>query len=160
MMNGNKDFAPFRKLGATGIGVWLIKHVVSPLDRFLYRLTGGRWFTTGRPLGPVLLLTTRGRKTGKVRTTPVFYLREGDRIVLCNANPGFEHPNPWTLNLLANPLAVVQIGYQTAAYNARLAGEEETGHYWPQLVAIWPAYQTYYERSGKRSVFILEPVDR
>ena len=150
--------AKARRFGATPAGVWFIKHIVSPLDRWLYRLSGGRFLTTGRPLGPILLLTTVGRKTGKEHTTPVFYLRDGERLVLCNVNPGFERPNPWTLNLRANPLTRVQIGRERRIYRARQATEDELESYWPRLVEIWPAYQAHFEKSGERSVFILEPL--
>ncbi|HEV2235055.1 MAG TPA: nitroreductase/quinone reductase family protein [Ktedonobacterales bacterium] len=147
-----------RRLGGTSLGVWAIKHVFSPLDRRLYRWTGGRRLALGRSLAPRLLLTTRGQRTGLERTIPVFYLRDGDWLVVCNVNPGFEHANPWTLNLRANPLARVQIGSTSGTYHARAATEEEVARYWPQLVRIWPAYQTHYGRSGQRSIFILEPV--
>ena len=118
--------------------------------------TGGRRVSTGRPLGPILLLTTTGRRTGKERTNPAFYLRDGERLVICNANPGFERPNPWTLNLRANPLARVQIGQEISTYRAREATDEEVERYWPCLVKMWPAYQTFYDRSGQRSIFVLE----
>ena len=71
-----------RALGGGRLGVWAIKHVVSPLDRRLYVNSGGRLLSTGRPLAPVLLLSTVGRRTGRIRTTPVFYLREGERLIL------------------------------------------------------------------------------
>lgn len=148
--------AILRRLGATRIGVWVIKHVVSPLDRWLYQRTGGRRVALGKPLGPLLLLTTTGRRTGKEHTTPVYYLRDGTQLVLCNVNPGFEHPNPWTLNLRANPLARVQIGSEQSIYQAREASQAEIDHYWPQLVQIWPAYQKLFERSEQRVVFLLE----
>ncbi len=133
-------------------------HFVSPLDRWLYRRTGGQRVSTGRPLGPLLLLTTTGRRTGMERTTPVFYLRDGDRLVVCNVNPGFERPNPWTLNLRANPVARVQVGPVSGVYQAREASEAEVERYWPDLVKVWPAYQTHYDRSGQRLVFLLEPI--
>ena len=57
-----------RSLGATRAGVWVIKHIVSPLDRRLYGLTNGRFLSSGRPLAPTLLLTTTGRKSGQPRT--------------------------------------------------------------------------------------------
>jgi F420H(2)-dependent quinone reductase len=147
-----------RRFGATQLGVWVIKHVVSPLDSWLYQRTGGRRVALGTPLGPLLLLTTTGRRTGRDRTTPVFYLRDGDRLVVCNVNPGFERPNPWTLNLRANPVARVQIGPVSGVYQAREASEAEVERYWPDLVKVWPAYQTHYDRSGQRLVFLLEPI--
>jgi deazaflavin-dependent oxidoreductase (nitroreductase family) len=145
-----------RRWGGTRAGVWAIKHVVAPLDRWLYRRTGGRLLASGRPLGPVLLLTTRGRRTGRARTTPVYYLRDEERLVVCNVNPGFERPNPWTLNLRADPNARVQVGRAVGAYRAREATVEEVARYWPALVRLWPAYQTHYARSGRRVNFVLE----
>jgi deazaflavin-dependent oxidoreductase (nitroreductase family) len=144
------------RIGSTRLGVWLIKHLVSPTQRWLYRATGGKGFTTKASGRDVLLLTTRGRRTGKERTTPVFYLRDGDRVVICNVNPGFERPNPWVLNLRAHPVARLQIGPDTAEYRAREATEAEVGLYWPQLIRIWPAYQAHFEKSHQRAVFVLE----
>jgi deazaflavin-dependent oxidoreductase (nitroreductase family) len=146
-----------RRLGGTIVGVWVIKHLLSPLDRRLYRWTSGRRIALGRPLAPRLLLTTIGRRTGQERTVPIFYLRDGERLIVCNVNPGFEHPNPWTLNLRAHPVARVQVGSAHGTYQAREATEAEVEWYWPRLVRIWPAYQTHFDRSGQRSVFIMEP---
>lgn len=147
-----------RRVGATRAGVLLIKHVVSPLDRWLYRRSNGRFTISGRPLAQTLLLTTTGRKTGKQRTIPVFYLRDGDHVVLCNVNPGFERPNPWTLNLRANRRVELQIGSDRGAYLARDARPDEVEAYWPRLVQMWPAYQRHFDRSGQRSIFILNRI--
>ena len=135
----------------------MIKHLISPRHRRIYRLTGGRLLSTGRSIGPILLLTTTGRRTGKEHTTPLFYLRDDERLIICNVNPGFERPNPWTLNLRAHPLVRVQIGREVRIYLAREATEEKLGRYWPRLVEIWPAYQTHYDRRGQRILFVLEP---
>jgi deazaflavin-dependent oxidoreductase (nitroreductase family) len=89
-----------------GGGVLAIGRLISPAQRRLYRSTGGRLSLTGR--APVLLLTTTGRRTGIERTVPLLYLRDGDRLVVCNVNPGFERTNPWVLNLRAHPRARVQ----------------------------------------------------
>jgi deazaflavin-dependent oxidoreductase (nitroreductase family) len=144
-----------QRLGGTRVGVLAIGRVVSPLQRELYRRTGGRLSLTGR--APVLLLTTTGRRTGKARTVPLLYIRDGDRLVICNVNPGFERPNPWILNLRAEPHARVQIGHRTTSVRARSASEHELDRYWPQLTKMWPAYQAFYDKGGKRSVFVLEP---
>ncbi len=144
-----------QRLGGTRVGVLAIGWVVSPLQRQLYRRTGGRFSLTGR--APVLLLTTTGRRTGKARTVPLLYLRNGDRVVICNVNPGFERPNPWVLNLRAQPRAQVQIGRDIITVRARPVSGDELDRYWPRLAKLWPAYQTFYDGGGKRSVFVLEP---
>lgn len=144
------------RMGSTRLGVWAIKHIVSPLQRWMYRLSAGKFFREGPKNRPVLLLTTRGRRTGKERTTPVFYLRDGGRLVICNVNPGFERTNPWVLNLRANPRATVQVGPDIGIYCAREVSEDEIVRYWPGLVRIWPAYQEHYSKSGQRALFVLE----
>ena len=59
----------------------MIKHLIAPVDRWLYQVTGGRVLSTALRDGPVLLLTTTGRRTGKLHTTPVFFLRDAERLV-------------------------------------------------------------------------------
>jgi hypothetical protein len=78
-------------------------------------------------------------------------------VVICNVNPGFERPNPRILNLRAQPRAEVQIGRNTMMVRARAAAGYELDRYWPRLVMLRPAYQTFYDRGGQRSVFVLEP---
>jgi len=80
--------------------------------------------------------------------------------IICNVNPGFERPSPWTLNIRANKTVKTQIGSQKEIYSAREATAQEVEVYWPQLVAIWPAYQRHFDKSGQRSIFILEPPGR
>jgi deazaflavin-dependent oxidoreductase (nitroreductase family) len=145
--------------GSTLFGVWTIKHLFSPLQVWVYHSTGGRFFTKIGPDRNVLLLTTKGRLTGKDRTTPVFYLRDGESIIICNVNPGFEHTNPWVVNLRANPLAQLQIGRETGRYQAREATETEIEKFWPRLTALWPAYDVHYQRGGRRTVFVLDLVE-
>jgi F420H(2)-dependent quinone reductase len=147
-----------RRVGNTRVGVLVIGRVFSPLQRRLYRLTGGRISLTGG--APVLLMTTTGRRSGLPRTVPLLYVRDGDRLVICNVNPGFERPNPWTLNLRAQPRAQVQVGAETFSVTSHEATGDELESYWPQLTQIWPAYETFYKNGGKRSVFILEPSPR
>jgi F420H(2)-dependent quinone reductase len=73
-------------------------------------------------------------------------------------NPtGFERPNPWVLNLRALPRARAQIGRDTIMVRAQPVSGDELDRYWPRLAKLWPAYQTFYDRGGKRSVFVLEP---
>ena len=134
----------------------MTKHVVSKIDRALYRATGGR-LTAAGPALPTLLLTTVGRKTGKPRTVPVFYFRDGGKLVVASENSGLTARSSWPQNLRVNPVARVQIGGTQGAYCARQATEEEIERYWSRFLEIWPATQTYYQRSGERWVFVLDP---
>ncbi len=139
------------RLGASRLGVWSIKHLVAPLHRFWYRVTGFGGAS-------ILLLTTTGRRTGKPRTTPVFFVRAGDGYVICNVRPEGERVNPWVLNLRADGRASIQVGSQVIRCEARELGDAELQSHWPQLVALWPAYQKHFERSGQRAVFELSPL--
>ena len=140
------------------MGVLAIGRVVSPLQRQLYRMTDGRFSLTGA--APVLLLTTIGRRTGRGRTVPLLYLRDGGRLVVCNVNPGFERTNPWVLNLRAQPDARVQIRREVFDVVGREASPAELKRFWPRLTTMWPAYQTFYDQGGKRSVFVLDRMPR
>ncbi len=143
--------------GASPLAVWAIKHVVAPVHRWVYRRTGGRMFRCGGLNRNILLLTTTGRKTGRSRTTPVFFLRDSDRLVVCNVKPDSERTNPWVLNLRANPTATVQVGSDVITCEACELHGPELDRYWPQLVELWPAYRDHYRRSGERAIFMLEP---
>ena len=134
---------------------WLVKHVVSPIDRVSFRLTGGRLrLSLGRP---VLLLTTTGRRTGKVRSTPMFYLRDGADLVVCNVRPPGERTNPWPLNLDHQPAVEVVVEGRRRRVTARRATPEEIDRLWPQLVRVWPLYADYYRDTEERHIFVLSP---
>ena len=85
-------------LGASPLAVWAIKHLMAPVHRRVYRRTGGRLFPLGSVNRNILLLTPTGRKTGRSRTTPEFFLRDSARLVVCSVTPGSERTNPWVLN--------------------------------------------------------------
>lgn len=134
----------------------MIGCVVSPAQRWAYRVSRGRWSITGS--APVLLLTTTGRRTGRPRTVPAFYLTDGPgRVVLCNVRPPGERVNPWVLNVRADPRVTLELGGRCSSGRARPATDAELEGYWPSLVGIWPAYQTFADAGGTRSVFVVEP---
>jgi deazaflavin-dependent oxidoreductase (nitroreductase family) len=135
----------------------MVKHGLSKFDRAVYRASGGRVSASGSSL-PTMLLTTTGRKSGKARTVPVYYVRDGVNLVAACENFGLDSPSSWPKNLLANPAARIQIGGSEREYRARLASPEETARYMPGLVDIWPAHETYRKRTGKQYVFVFEPI--
>jgi deazaflavin-dependent oxidoreductase (nitroreductase family) len=112
-----------------------------------YRATGGRF--VGRPGAPSLLLTTTGRKTGRPRTTALFYLPDGDRQVLVASYAGDRRHPQWYLNLVAHPEVTVQIGTDTHAAHAAVITGPERDSLWPRAVANWPGYATYQARTSR-----------
>lgn len=138
-------------LGATGL------RLVGRLNVPLYRLSrgqiGGR---VGR--GPVLLLTTTGRKSGQPRTAPVLYLADEERYVVINTNAGNAKTPAWSLNLRADPDAEVEIGRKRIKVRARLAEGEERAGLWRRHMEQYSGWD-YYESKLDREigVFVLEP---
>jgi deazaflavin-dependent oxidoreductase (nitroreductase family) len=142
------------RIGATAAGVWAIGHVVSPLQRRLLVATRGRISLTGKL--PVLLLTATGRRSGRRRTIPLIFLRDGDDLVVCNVRPPSERPNPWPLNVRANPNVSVRIAGVTEQRVAREARGQEAEKYWPLLVDTWPAYERFFADTHERAIFVLQ----
>lgn len=138
----------------TRAGTWAIGRIVSPMQRRLLVATRGRVSLTGRR--PVLLLTTTGRRSGRPRTVPLFFLRDGDDLVVCNVRPPFERPNPWPLNVRANPNVSVRTGGATEQRVAREARDQEVAKYWPALVKMWPAYERFFADTHERAIFVLQ----
>ncbi len=108
---------------------------------------------------PTMLLTTTGRRTGKERTVPLNYVRDGSNVIAVCENFGLDTASSWPYNLLADPKARLEIKGIAADYLARPATEEEVDRNMPKLIAMWPAHDTYVKRSGTRKVFVFEPVN-
>jgi len=128
------------------------------LHASLFRATAGR--VGGRLVGcPVLLLNAAGRKTGLRRTTPLLYLRDGDRYVTVASNGGTrEHP-AWWLNLKAHPDATVEVAGRKVRVRAQEADPEERARLWPRLVEIYPSYEDYQRKTDREiPVVVLHPV--
>lgn len=106
---------------------------------------------------PTLLLTIRGRKSGKWRRTALIYGRDGDNyIVVASYGGAPKHPT-WYLNLRANPEVHVQVGAEKFRARARTAREDEKPRLWQTMTAIWPAYNDYQARTERKiPVVVLE----
>ena len=107
---------------------------------------------------PVLLLTTRGRRSGKARTTPLTFFRDGTDLVVIASNGGADRPPDWWLNLQQDPRAVVQIGTDELTVEARTASPEERERLWVGITATYPGYAAYQRKTTRRiPVLILTP---
>ena len=104
-----------------------------------------------------LLLTVRGRKSGKPYRTALIYGRDGDNhIIVASKGGAQEHPE-WYRNLVANPEVEVQVLGDRFTARARTANAEERPKLWALMASIWPAYNDYQKKTGRQiPVVILE----
>jgi deazaflavin-dependent oxidoreductase (nitroreductase family) len=132
--------------------------VMSRLNTWAYRLTGGRLGGTFLRGAPVMLLTVVGRKSGRELTVPLLYLRDGERVITVASKGGMDHHPLWYLNLVANPDVDVQIGTDVRPMRAHTADDAERVHYWPKLVAMYRDYADYQARTARKiPVVVLVP---
>jgi deazaflavin-dependent oxidoreductase (nitroreductase family) len=102
----------------------------------------------------VVLLTTRGRRSGKRRTTPLLAYPDEGRLVLVASFGGSDRDPHWLRNLRADP----QVEVDGRAYRARLASDEERERLWPRVVERYPGYARYQARTSRLiPLVVLEP---
>jgi deazaflavin-dependent oxidoreductase (nitroreductase family) len=121
---------------------------LSTVHSAAYRLTKGR---IGRRLvnNDMLLLTTRGRRSGRPHTVPLLYLRDGDNFVVIASWGGRpDHPQ-WYVNLEANPKASVQVRAKTWNVTAIPMDEPERKQWWPKIVEAYDGYAAYQSRTSR-----------
>lgn len=130
----------------------------------VYRLTRGRVGGTWRvgaawrsPV-PICLVEHRGRRTGQLRTSPLVYLRDGDRVVVVASQAGRPQHPLWYRNLQADPDVTVQIRGDRRAMRAHTASAEERAVLWPRLVALYSDYDSYQSWTEREiPVVVLAP---
>ena len=157
---GSSDSALARtvaRFGSTSLGSWTIRTLM-PLDRRLLVRSNGRLTMLG-PIGaPVMLLETRGRKSGQTRVNPLLFARDGDSVIVVGSNFGQQHHPAWTGNLLAEPRAVVVVGGKRIPVTARLLEGEESEAAYRKMVEIADTYASYRGRTDRQiRVFRLTP---
>ena len=129
---------------------WVAKHVRGYVDSD--GKSGHRWHGVD-----TLLLTTRGRSTGKLRRTALIYGRDRGRFVVVASNGGSKpHPN-WYQNLVADSHVFVQVAEDRFEALARTATARQRPRLWDQMVIIWPDYEKYQTKTEREiPVVILE----
>ncbi|MFF2396619.1 nitroreductase family deazaflavin-dependent oxidoreductase [Nocardia sp. NPDC055165] len=107
---------------------------------------------------PVILLTTKGAKTGKLRKTPLMRVEhDGEYAVV--ASLGGAPKNPvWYHNIKADPHVELRDGTTTKDYTARELAGDERAQWWERAVAVWPDYDEYTKKTDRViPVFVLTP---
>jgi len=120
-----------KRLGGLGVG--------------LYRLTGGR---IARKVD-VLILTTRGRRTGKTRTVLLQFFRDGANMVIVAANSGRSSRPGWFYNLKATPTVRVQVKDRILQVRAQELTTDEAPAFWPRILRVAPTYARYQQATSR-----------
>jgi F420H(2)-dependent quinone reductase len=118
----------------------------------LYESSGGTKGTTLRDTGlPVVIVTTRGNKTGKVRKTPLMRVEhDGEYLLVASKGGAPEHP-VWYYNLVAHPDAVrVQDGADQFSVRVRELRGDEREQWWERAVATFPPYAEYQAKTDRQ----------
>ena len=126
----------------------LVVRLITAVHRAVYRATGGK---LGGRMGkaPILLLTTTGRRTGKARTTPLMYGRDGQDWIVVASNGGRSSHPQWWPNLVKGKRAIVQIGKQQNNVVATEVEGDERERLWAEMVSIYPGYASYQEQTSR-----------
>jgi deazaflavin-dependent oxidoreductase (nitroreductase family) len=123
----------------------------------VYRLSRGRLMNTVGT-GPVLLLTSVGRRSGQKRTAPVLYLKDGERYVVVGSNAGNVRAPAWSYNLEANPDAEIEIRGDRRLVRARVAEGEERAGLWRKVNEMYEGFDDYDANTARDiEVFVLDP---
>jgi proline iminopeptidase len=121
----------------------------------VYRETDGEEGHIWREGSTILLLTTKGRKTGLDRTVPLIYDLDGANPVIVASKGGApDHPG-WFKNLVKTPEAEVQILDRRVAVQARVAEGEERTRLWAQMNEMWPHYDEYATKTEREFPVVL-----
>jgi F420H(2)-dependent quinone reductase len=122
-----------------------------------YEASGGTESTTLRGV-PVVVVTSVGAKSGKLRKNPVMRVEHGGKYALVASKGGAPSHPTWYHNLVAHPRIELQDGPDRQEYTVRVAEGQERDEWWERAVSVWPDYAEYQTRTDREiPVFIAEP---
>ncbi|MER6243905.1 nitroreductase family deazaflavin-dependent oxidoreductase [Streptomyces griseorubiginosus] len=127
----------------------------------LYESSGGTEGTTLLDTGlPVIVLTTRGAKSGSIRKAPLMRVEHDGRYAVVASQGGAPKHPVWYHNIKAEPLVELQDGPVKRDFKAREITGAERDEWWDRAVAAYPPYAEYQTKTDRViPVFVLEPVD-
>lgn len=98
---------------------------------------------------PIVLLTHTGAKSGTVRTTPLMYLPDGDRVAIFASKGGAPSDPDWYRNVAANPVVTVEVGDETYEARAIVATGEERDDLFARQSAAYPQFAEYQKNTQR-----------
>ena len=124
-----------------------------------YEATGGEEGYDWQNGTTILLLHTKGRKSGKEYTHPLIFRDNGDDYLIVASKGGDPKSPAWFENLVVDPAVVVQIKDEKFAAHARVATAAEKPALWQRMVEVWPDYAEYQKKTDRDiPVVVLERV--
>jgi deazaflavin-dependent oxidoreductase (nitroreductase family) len=135
--------------------IWRFFNELTRAHTIGYRLSRGLigHHIPGGP--PMLLLDHVGAKSGKKRTTPLAYMRDGDDLVIVASKGGSSRNPAWYHNLRAHPDTTVQVGSRRVPVTAKVADAEERSRLWPKVVKLYRGYDLYQKRTKRQIPLIV-----
>jgi deazaflavin-dependent oxidoreductase (nitroreductase family) len=123
-----------------------------------YEASGGRVGGINEGV-PVVILTTVGRRSGKLRKSPLMRVTDGSSYVVIASMGGAPTHPEWYLNLVANPEVTLRDGELVGRYRARQIDGDEGATWWSRAVEVWPDHDDYVTRTDRvLPVVVLEPL--
>lgn len=148
-----------QRISATRVMSRFFARNLHRIDKVLLKLTKGRRTLTHILAGlPVVILTTTGARSGLPRTMPLAIipdLETPNRFAIVASNWGQRHHPGWYYNLKAHPHVSGTIDQQTRTYLAHEAAGAEYDRFWEYALQIYPGYELYRQRVGKRHIPIM-----
>ena len=139
---GNTRWIVLRGDRGRAIDRHLVRHLGFSVITWQYAKAGGRGYT------PTLLLTTIGRRSGKLRRSALPFHHDGDRLVVVGSNGGGPHDPSWVWNVRANPAAWIHVKRRQVAVTAYVAEGEERTRLFAQLTKKGDFLQRYEDRAS------------
>ncbi|MGA9747529.1 MAG: nitroreductase family deazaflavin-dependent oxidoreductase [Nocardioides sp.] len=126
----------------------------------LYESSGGTQGTTLRETGlPVVIVTSLGARSGKIRKTPLMRVEHDGRYALVASQGGAPKHPTWYFNLRSHPVIELQDGAARQELAVRQVEGDERAEWWERAVAAFPNYARYQEKTEREiPVFVAEPV--
>jgi deazaflavin-dependent oxidoreductase (nitroreductase family) len=122
-----------------------------------YESSGGTEATTLRGV-PVVVVTSVGAKSGKLRKNPVMRVEHDGAYALVASKGGAPSHPTWYHNLVAHPRIELQDGSDRRDYTVRVADGEERETWWARAVEVWPDYADYQTKTDRTiPLFVAEP---
>ena len=145
MSNKKQDMIPLDK--ALRIKKAL-KHL-SSLNALVYRLSGGKLWNKWLGKYPIMILSVKGRKTGKTRNIPLIKVMKDEQPILVASMGGMPMNPTWYYNVVSDNKVTIQIGKEKKYYLAKQVDEIVKNELWPIICSFYPDYKIYQDKTAR-----------